>query len=143
MAKINIQKDITESQAKALAEAFKSSKINIVGGETMFYENIMKAITRGQSFDHMIDNSDALSGVKQSLLNGSNGDGKHSIIDKVKDFLGQFGLESNDVKNLTISALLMKMLSMDSDEETKGTLNSLLNSAKKAGVLDKKVNNWL
>ncbi len=143
MAKINIQKEITHAQSEALAEAFKSSKINIVGGETMFYENIMKAITRGQAFDQMINSSDALTGVKKALLNGNNGDSNHTIIEKIKGFVDQFGLESNDVKNLSISALLMKLLSMDTDDETKGVLNNLLNSAQKAGVLDKKVNNWL
>ncbi|MEO1652747.1 MAG: hypothetical protein AAFU64_04305, partial [Bacteroidota bacterium] len=79
------------------------------------------------------------------LLNGSagNGDGKHSFIEKLKGFVGQFGMKSDDVRNLTISALIFKMLNMTNDDQTKGILNSLLGTAQKAGVLDQKASNLL
>jgi len=38
LAQINIQKDIAEAQAMVLGEAMKSAKIDIVGGETMFFD---------------------------------------------------------------------------------------------------------
>ncbi len=139
LARISIQKEIAQAQAQAIAEALKASKINIVGGETMFYENIMNAITRGKSFDSFIDNSEALTGVKKALLNGTNGEGKNSLIERIKSFITQFGLESNDIKNLSVAALLSRMLTLDPDEETKTILSSLLNTAKSIGVADKKV----
>ncbi len=144
LAKINIQKDVADAQAKAIAEALKASNINIVGGETMFYENIMNAITRGKVFDSIIDSSDALTGLKDAVLNGSsNGNGNHSLVDRIKTYVSQFGLKTEDVKNLTISALIFRMLSMTQDDKTKGVLNGLLDSAQKAGVLDQKASNVL
>ncbi|GAB4411204.1 MAG: flotillin family protein [Microscillaceae bacterium] len=143
LAKINIQKDIAAVQAQAMAEALKASKINIVGGETMFYENIMNAITRGRAFDSLIDSSEALTGLKDAVLNGQSGEGQHNLIERLKGFVSQFGLSANDLKNLTLSALLMRMLSMSPDEETKGLLNGMLNTAKNAGLLDKKASTLL
>ncbi len=138
LARIGIQKDIAASQAMAIAEALKASNINVVGGETMFYENIMNAITRGKVFDSMIDNSSALTGLKDAILNGSqNGNGQHAFVDRLKGFVSQFGIKTEDVKNLSVSALIFKLLSMTQDDDTKGVLNGLLSNAQKAGILDK------
>ncbi len=68
IAQINIHKSIAESQAKVIAEAVKSAKIDIVGGETMFFEKIIGSITRGKSIDTMFDNSNILSSVKEKFV---------------------------------------------------------------------------
>jgi len=143
MAKISIQKEIAEAQAMALSEAFKSSKINVVGGETMFYENIMNAVTRGRSFDSMINNSDALGQLKDNLLgSGENGSDASSIIKKLRSFVSQFGINSEDLKNLSIAALISKLSEMSSDNESKGILDGLLNFAQSAGIDKEKASKW-
>jgi uncharacterized membrane protein YqiK len=48
LAQINIQKQIADAQALILAEALKSAKIDIVGGETMFFENIVKQVSNAK-----------------------------------------------------------------------------------------------
>ncbi len=68
IAQINIHKSIAEAQAKVIAEAVKSAKIDIVGGETMFFEKIIGSITRGKSIDTMFDNSNILSSVKEKFI---------------------------------------------------------------------------
>ncbi|MBC7919656.1 MAG: flotillin family protein, partial [Ferruginibacter sp.] len=73
LAKIHIQKDIANAQANVISEALKASHINIVGGETMFYENIMGAITKGKSIDSFVSNSEVVQGMQKALMNG-NGD---------------------------------------------------------------------
>jgi uncharacterized membrane protein YqiK len=60
LAQINIQKDIANAQANVISEALKASNISIVGGETMFYENIMGAITKGKSVDSFVNNSEVI-----------------------------------------------------------------------------------
>lgn len=146
LAKMNVQKEVAEVQAMAIAEALKASKINIVGGETMFYENIMRAITRGQSVEHMLENSETLNQLKESFLTApanGNGDAKHPLIAKLTGLINQFGLKTEDIKNLTVSALLFKLISLSKDEETRGILNGLLDTAQQAGVLDKKASTLL
>ena len=44
LANINIQKEIAESQASVIREALKTAKIDIVGGETMFFDQIIGTI---------------------------------------------------------------------------------------------------
>ena len=134
LAAIQIQQAIAEVQAEAIAEALKSTNIDIVGGETMFFENIMKAITRGKSLDATISNSQNLTSLKNNLLNGNDG----NVLDKVRELLNRFELDSNDIKNLSISALLIKMMMLAQDDETKNTLDDLLNLAKNVGIANTK-----
>ena len=103
----------------------------------MFYENILGAITKGKSVDSFVNNSEVVKGVQQALLNGN---GHGTLGEKIKKMVGQFGLTSEDVKNLTISALLFKMLNLTADDSVKDVLNDLIKSAKKDGVADKKAN---
>ncbi|MBC7923006.1 MAG: hypothetical protein H7Z75_18160, partial [Ferruginibacter sp.] len=57
--------------------------------------------------------------------------------EKIKKLISQFGFSSEDVKNLTISALLFKMLHLTTDDGLKGTLNELMKKAKKDGTAEK------
>ncbi|WP_139902776.1 AAA family ATPase [Clostridium thermarum] len=55
LASINIQKDIAAAQATVIQEALRSAKIDIVGGETMFFDKIIGSIAQGKSYDRLID----------------------------------------------------------------------------------------
>ena len=68
LAQINIQKDIAASQAEVIAEALKAAKIDIVGGETMFFDQIIGSITKGKSVDRLVGNSDVLGTVKDTFF---------------------------------------------------------------------------
>lgn len=68
IAQINIWKDIARAQADVISQALKTANIDIVGGETMFFEKIIGSITRGKNIDMMFDNSQVLSSVKDRLL---------------------------------------------------------------------------
>jgi uncharacterized membrane protein YqiK len=133
LAHINIQEKIAAAQAMVIAEAVKAAKIDIVGGETMFFEKIIGSITRGKSIDAMVDNSEVLTGVKNALLAG---DGKE-LAGKLRGIISDIGLKSDDIKNLTISALILKMLNESQDTSLKGMLSHFLNQAWKAGIAEK------
>lgn len=139
-ARIAVHQEIAKAQAMTLAEAFKASKIDIVGGETMFYQNIMGAISRGKTFDGFFNNSEVLSNLKDNLLN-QNGGG--NIIEKLRGYVNDFGISSEDLKNLTVSALIARMIGLADDDKTKGMLNGLLDFARSAGVAEKKANKVL
>ncbi len=137
MAHINIQKDIATAQADVLSEALKSAKIDIVGGETMFFENIVRQVSNSKGFDHLINNSRHATDIKNSLI-GEHGDG--DLGEKIKSLADKYGISSNDIKNLTVSAALLKLQQAASDDkEDSGFISSLFSLASNLGVSNKKI----
>ncbi len=135
LAQINIQKDIAAEQAKVLGEALKSSNIDIVGGDQVFFDKIVNSITAGKQVDRLIGASDNLVDVKETFFNG---DGEY-FQDQVKAFVDKFGLSSDDLKNLSISAALGQLMAAAEDGESMGAISRLLDIAEKAGLKDKPV----
>jgi len=131
LAQIDIQRDIAEAQASVINEALRSAKIDIVGGETMFFDKIVGSITQGKSIDRMVGNSDVLSDVKKTLITGD----QEYFKNQINKFINQFGIGSEDLKNLTLSGVLMKM-GRSADAADKNTLEELLESVTKAGFAD-------
>jgi uncharacterized membrane protein YqiK len=138
LARINIQKDIADSQAGVIQEALRSAKIEIVGGETMFFDKIIGSITAGKSVDHMVESSDVLGDIKSTFFNGEPDYFKNQI----KNFLTQFSMSSEDVKNLSVSALIGKMLSQ-ADGDSRNTLQKLLGVVEKVGIGGKSAHKYL
>lgn len=136
LAQISIQKDIAESQAKVLGEALKSAKIDIVGGETMFFRNIIDQITTAKGFDRLINESENATQIKTALL----GDGENGgdLLDRIRGFAEKYNITSNDIKNLTISSLILKMQQKSSDEDRPLLLN-LANLAANFGLSNRKL----
>jgi len=135
LAQINIHEKIAQAQASVIAEAVKSAKIDIVGGETMFFDQIIGSITRGKSIDRLVDNSELLTEVKFNLLESPDG---QSFAENIQKLIDRFGITSEDLKNLSISMLLLRMFNQADDSETKGFLNQLMDMAKGLGISNKK-----
>jgi uncharacterized membrane protein YqiK len=131
LAEINIRKEIAAEQAKIVAEALKAANIEIIGGENQFFERLVNAITTGKSVDRAVNNSDVLTDLKQGLIGSDS-----QTAQQIRDFVSKFGLTSEDVKNLTISALVAKLIAK-SDKENKGVLNGLLKTVKELGIGDR------
>ncbi|WP_313094485.1 flotillin family protein [Empedobacter sp.] len=139
LAHINIQKDIAGAQAEVLSNALKSAKIDIVGGETMFFENIVKQVSNAKGFDHLIDNSKHATDIKNALIDE---DGGSDLAGKVRSLADKYGISSNDIKNLTITAALIKLqqaASASGNNEDTGFINSLFGIANQLGVSNKKI----
>ena len=131
LAQINIQKDIASAQAQVIAEALKASNIDIVGGETMFFEQIVGAITKGKKIDRLMENSETLTMVRDTFFNSDNGS---SFKKNLRSFIDQFGLKSEDVKNLSLSQLLMNMANKTDDQGTQSSIGSMLHIANGLGL---------
>jgi len=139
LAHINIQKDIASAQASVLSEALKTAKIDIVGGETMFFENIVRQVSNSKGFDHLINNSQHALDIKESLMGP---DGKGDLAEKIRGLADKYGISSNDIKNLTVSAALIKLQQAaggQGNEEDAGFINSLFGMAKNLGISNKKL----
>ncbi len=129
IASIETQAKIADAQSAVIQEALKSAKIDIVGGETMFFEKVIGSIVQGKSVDKLVNNSGVLTDVKKTFVNGDGDYFKHQI----KEFVAKFNLSSGDLKNLTVSALIMKLLSLSKGEE-KGMLQGILSTVEKLGI---------
>ena len=136
LAEIKIQKDIADAQAQVIAEALKAANIDIVGGETMFFDQIIGQVTKAKSVDRLIDHSNNIQDIKDAIL-GSD-DVKGNLIEKVRDMAEQIGISSEDIKNLSIAQLIYKLQSEASSSERSG-FNGLLGLAKALGLDNKKL----
>ena len=136
LAHINIQKDIAAEQARVLAEAMKAAKIDIVGGDGQFFQQIVGAITTGKRVERLMDHSPSLSQVRDTFFapNGTENGHDGDFGDRLKRFLDQFGMSSNDVKNLTIAAAIAKMMRVADSDGVRADLKSLLGHLQQAGV---------
>ena len=137
LAEINIQKEIADAQASVIAEALKAANIDIVGGETMFFDQIVGQITKAKGFDRLVNHSDNIQEVKDAIL-GSN-DVKGNLLEKVRDFADKYNVSSEDLKNLSVASILMDLKSKTANKEESNLFSNLLNLAKGLGLDDKKL----
>ena len=124
IADINIKKDIADAQARVMGEALKSANIDLVGGEQDFFNRVISSVSQGKVVDRLVDNSQTITDVKNTFFNG---DPDH-LKNKLTGWIKASGLKSEDVKNLTISALLASLVSKTEDNSLRG----LMRAAEKA-----------
>lgn len=129
LASINIQREIAESQASVIREALKTAKIDIVGGETMFFDQIIGSIAKGKSYDRLVNNSDLLTDIKETFITGD----PEYFKKQLSEFVDRFNLTSDDIKNLSIAGAINKMMS-SADGQDRAVLSNLLDTVNKAGV---------
>jgi len=137
LAEINVQKDIAGSQATVLSEALKSAHIDIVGGETMFFEKIVAQVTKAKGFDRLVNHSTHLTDIKDAIL-GDDGNNGGNLLDRIRDFADRYGIGSETLKNLTVSGLLLQLRNKVSNKE-QGLLDELGDLAEQFGLGNKKL----
>jgi uncharacterized membrane protein YqiK len=103
LAGIKAQRDVAESQAMVLATGLEKADIDIVGGDSMFFDKILSSISFGKSVDGFVQHSDVARAVAGPYLNGD-----ANLAEDLKQILSSLG--TDDVKNLSMSAMLMKMM---------------------------------
>ncbi len=138
LAHINIQKDIADAQANVIGEALKAAKIDIVGGETMFFEQIVGQITKAKGFDRLVNHSENITEIKDAVL-GEGGEGSENLLERIKGFADKYGITSEDIKNLTVAGLLMELQKRSNDEGEQGLFSKLMDMAKNLGLSNKKL----
>ncbi|MEQ8638028.1 flotillin family protein [Gimesia maris] len=139
LAAIAAQQEIAEAQAGIVGEALKSARIDIVGGETTFFDKIVDSIKSGKSIDRFVHNSETLTDIKNTFFNGN----PDYFEDQLQTFITRFGMSFEDAKNLSIAALISQMLVQAEGEEDRSTLNRLLATVKNLGIADKKVSSFM
>ncbi|WP_109301536.1 flotillin family protein [Aquimarina sp. AU474] len=137
LAHINIQKEIADAQAEVIGEALKAANIDIVGGETMFFDQIVGQITRAKGIDRLVQHSDNIQDVKDAILGSE--DVKGNLLEKIKEFATKYGVSSEDIKNLTIANILVDLKQKTTDPDENNLFTNLYNLAKGLGLSDKKL----
>ncbi|WP_039961116.1 flotillin family protein [Rhodopirellula europaea] len=139
VAAIEAQRGIAESQAGVIGEALQAARIDIVGGDGEFFEQITSAVKGGKAIDRFVYNSQVATDVKNTFFDGN----ADYFRDQVKELISQFGLDTDGVKDLSIAALIAKLMGMSSTDDVRTQLTSLLSMAGTANVADQKVSRLL
>ena len=134
IAAIQAQRGIAESQAHVVGEALQAARIDIVGGDGAFFDQITSAVQGGKAIDRFVYNSRVATGIKDTFFDGN----PAYFYDQLRSLVDQFGLDADGVKDLSIAALIAKMLGMASTDELRGQLTSLLGAAGTANLAGQK-----
>jgi len=129
LAEIDVHRQIAEQQAVVVGEALKSANIDIVGGETEFFDRITKAITTGKVVDRTVGNSQVLDDVKETFFNGDPDYFKSQLATWISDY----GVETEDLKNLSVTALLGGLAGKTVGEDREKVIG-LLGAAERFGM---------
>ncbi|GAA4915248.1 putative membrane protein YqiK [Stackebrandtia albiflava] len=127
LAHVNAQREIAQAQASVLATGLEKADISIVGGDGAFFDRVTGAVGMGKAVDGFVQGSEVVNGLAGAWLNGS-----REFTDDLTGLLA--GVDSNDLKNLSIAALLTRLIAQGGPDTAK--LNSLLDSARTIGVAE-------
>ncbi|WP_432193992.1 flotillin family protein [Streptomyces sp. bgisy027] len=128
LAGLDVQRQVAEAQATVLATGLESADINIVGGESVFFDRLMSSIALGKGVDGFVQHSETARALAGPWL-----DGTSSFTDDLSGILGS--VSTSDVQNLTVSALLLKLMRTGGADS--GQLQQLLDKAGELGLADK------
>ncbi|MFC9430418.1 flotillin family protein [Streptomyces sp. NPDC056987] len=130
LAGLDAQRQVAEAQATILATGLENSDINIVGGDSVFFDRLVSSISLGKSLDGFVRHSETAQALGKPWL-----DGTASFPEDLTRILGS--VSTADVQNLTVSALLMKLMnSGGGDAAATGQLGRLLEQVQRMGLAD-------
>ena len=133
-AAIDAQRQIAEAQSNIVGEALKSARIDIVGGETTFFDKIVDSVKGGKAVDRFVYNSQVATDIKDTFFNGD----PEYFQARITELTDTFNLSTDDVKDLSIAALIAKMLGLTSNNSMREELQRMLGLAHTSGVADNK-----
>ena len=130
MERLKIQKDIVQSQAQVLAAGLQNAKIEIVGGESQFFERITGALTDARTVDTLVGRSDVLTDIKEGLLKP----GSENLITRVRGLIESTGITSETIRNLTLSQLFNTLSSKVASDDDARQVSTLYDIADRLGL---------
>ncbi len=139
IAAIDAQRGIAESQAGVVGDALRSARIDIVGGDGEFFEQITSAVKGGKAIDRFVYNSKVATDIKDTFFDGN----ADYFRDQMTSLIKQFNLDTDGVKDLSIAALIAKMMGMANTDDVRSQLTSLLSVAGTANIADQKAGRLL
>ncbi|MCX4767875.1 flotillin family protein [Streptomyces sp. NBC_01275] len=127
LAGLEVQRQVAEAQATVLATGLENADIDIVGGESVFFDRLVGAISLGKGVDGFVQHSETAQALAAPWL-----DGTASFPDDLGRALGP--VFTAEVRDLTVSALLMKLMRTGGADTV--AFQQLLSRAGELGVAD-------
>ncbi|GHH92059.1 flotillin family protein [Streptomyces capillispiralis] len=127
LAGLEVQRQVAEAQATVLATGLENADINIVGGESVFFDRLVSSIALGKGVDGFVRSSETAQALAGPWLDGS-----ANFTEDLSRVLGS--VSTADVQNLTVSALLTRL--MTEGGEHAGRLRQLIEQAGEPGLTD-------
>ncbi|MET9128859.1 flotillin family protein [Streptomyces antibioticus] len=127
LAGLDVQRQVAEAQATVLATGLENADINIVGGESVFLDRLVSSISLGRGIDGFVQHSQTAQALARPWL-----DGTSDFTEDLGRVLGS--VSTADVQNLTVSALLMKLMKTGGADSH--ALEQLLGRAGELGIAD-------
>jgi uncharacterized membrane protein YqiK len=132
IAAISAQKSIAESQALVIGEALKTAKIDIVGGDGQFFDQISSAIRGGKSIDRFVLSSQVATDIKETFFSGD----PNQFKEKLGALLDQFHVNASDLKDLSVAALVGRILASSNANGSIPQLVEMLGMANQLKLAD-------
>ena len=125
LKQIEAQQAIAKEQAEVLGVALKNARIDIVGGQGDYFDSFVRALSVGKGIDAAVNKSDTLQVAFKDQLSG-----ERDVVEDVKQILGAAGQSAGELQNLTVSALIAKVMQTGTDGQ-KQALQQLAQSFRK------------
>ncbi|MCO6697482.1 MULTISPECIES: flotillin family protein [Streptomyces] len=125
LAGLQAQKEVAEAQATVLATGLESADINIVGGESVFFDRIVDSVSFGKGLDAFVTNSATAQRLGADWL-----DGTSSFTGDLTSVLSS--VASGGLRDLSASALMGRLAKEGIPADRAG---ELLDRAREAGLL--------
>lgn len=122
---IEAQTSIAREQAEVLSSALGHARIDIVGGEGDYFERFVNALAVGKGIDGAIGKSNTLQVALKDHLSG-----ERDMVGDLRDMVGALGGASGELQNLSVAALLTKVM-QEGNEGQQAALRTLLDGFRK------------
>ncbi|MEW1552169.1 SPFH domain-containing protein [Streptomyces tsukubensis] len=129
LAGLDTQRKVAEAQAQLISVGLENADIDIVGGESVFFDRLVGAIALGKGVDGFVEKSSTVQQLAGPWLDGSG-----AFTEDLTALLGS--VSTADVQNLTVSAFLTKLM-RSGGGGAEGQLGQLLDAARRLGLADK------
>lgn len=133
LADFATRREIAEAQAGIVGKGLENAKIDIVGGESVFFDRLVGAIGMGKATDAFVDKSKTSRIALKDYLAGDS-----SFAADLKDVLERPALGASDLANLSLSGFLHGMIGR-ADGEKEQVLRKLLDTARDLGIDDERL----
>ncbi len=125
LKQIEAQQHIAKEQAEVLGVALKNARIDIVGGQGDYFDSFVRALAVGKGIDAAVNKSDTLQvAFKEQLA------GERDVVEDLKGVLGAAGQSAGELQNLSVSALIARVMQSGTDGQ-KQALQQLAQSFRK------------
>ncbi|GAA4598452.1 putative membrane protein YqiK [Actinoplanes octamycinicus] len=111
LAGITVHKEIAEAQAMVVAAGLEKADIDIVGGDSVFFDKLVGSISLGKSLDGFVEHSTVAQTVGARYLNGE-GD----LADDLRKVAG--AVSTADVANLSVAAAVANQIKADKKDRS-------------------------